>query len=381
MGEQMRIVRQGSAGPVLIDTDYAIREIDWRLGEIETSVVNQTLASLEQVESARNRSACDASFRGYTDLVLIPYSNLGIASRAARFATGTFIPRVLTLEERLGREFHKGALFYNSGLAHLVIGDEDSFDYLLAMADEEDFRTCQLEGQNHERGSSNLRSGALRGQTAVFRMRFLTDLLNGIATSQTVTFEHLFGAPATLENVERWQSTIDPFHHYELFRFISELATFSGVLGPRYAPVLDNPYVMLRLGKVLAHVAQWVESDLTQLQGAANGQTLASKLNTDDDFDSLKLLAGGNAHFAGGMAGLNVNTELERLRDEIVSENSVDERQWRVLRVLYIVRNSTAHVIDPAIVFHQSRPVLLGLIQIVILSLFVIRRRKNSPCV
>jgi hypothetical protein len=46
--------------------------------------------------------------------------------------------------------------------------------------------------------------------------------------------------------------------------------------------------------------------------------------------------------------------------------------------IFYIIRNSTAHQIDEALAFYTDRKLLLELLQVVLLSYFVIENRKTG---
>ena len=81
----------------------------------------------------------------------IPIAEIGLATRAATFARDRLVPEVLKFEATHSVKFHKGALFYDTGLAHLVSGDEADSEYFLAMVDEEEFLTHGVEGKPQKR--------------------------------------------------------------------------------------------------------------------------------------------------------------------------------------------------------------------------------------
>jgi hypothetical protein len=379
---EVQIMRSsGTPDPIPLDVVDVIAQVTEYLDSVEGEVVQGIIEMMRQMPLARNRPESDRIFGEFTSFILVPYSHRHMGSRAAFFARTSLIPAVLAAEVEIGRQFHKGALFYDTALAHLISGDDDRFEYFLAMTDEEDNLTHQIEGRGPTRGQTNLRAGDLSSQTITNRLSFLTEYLNGTIAGLTTDFAHLFGSAVSEVQLDAWRRTLEPFHHFEFFRLLQEIEVFSGHDAPAYTPVLDNPYVMLRLVKSLAHAAQWVESDLTRLQGGG-GDSLSPKLNQDPDFSILRQRAGGDAAFAGGMRNLSsaaLNAELGRLLREIDQSQNVDEIQWRVIRLLYLARNSTAHAIDPALDYHRDRALALRLLQTVLFAAFVIRQKKNAP--
>jgi len=299
-----------------------------------------------------------------------------MVERAARFSTSVLIPSVLRLERELSRAFHKGALFYDTGLAYLISGDDEQFEFFLAMADEENYLTGQIEGGTPTRGAANLRVQGLARQTLEPHLVFFKDLLNGAVTGSNITFAALCGSPVTVEGIDRWREGLEQFHHYEMFRILNEIELFGGCKISNYQAVLNHPYVMLRLVKSLAHAAQWVESDLTQLQSGTERSALWRKLDGDTDFACLKTVPN---RFPGQMPDdAQIESALRQLLTEAVAETLTTEKQWRILRVLYIMRNATAHVINPSLPFYIDRSLLLELIQVVLISAFVIRQLKRA---
>ena len=378
--EPQVILRAGSAGPVVVGIGQVLGRVMEGLGDIEATVIEEVPRRLAAIHANRDRVACDAIFGAYLiETLLGPYSNLRLDSRAAAFCCAKLIPKVLSAEQA-NLQFHKGALFYNAGLSCLAAGDEGRFEYLLAMADEEDYRTAQVEGQVHRRGITNVKTGDLRTQTITHRLQSLAEYLNDGAGIAGPTFEELFGYKVDHSRIEQWRGALDPYHHYELLRLVGELDIFRRGVAPNYQAVLDNPYVMLRLCKLLAHLAQWVESDLTLLQAGAHGNTLARKLN-DPHLSGLKAIASPKTLILDGMSNLSVaqqSAALKQLLQEIANAGAIAERQWRVLRILYIVRNATAHTIDPMLDFYTDRGRLLSLIRVVLLSAFILRQRKGQ---
>src|SRR5205814_16031 len=155
--------------------------------------------------TSRDRLKCDQVFGHFTHQLLFPYAQEAIASRAALFARNRLIPKVLELEAARSIEFHKGALFYDTAMAHLVVGDEPRFEYFLAMADEEDFRTHGPEGKPRKRGTLNLKQGELSELTIRASVRFATDLLNGVVSTHSATFAFMFNGPITEARVDQWR--------------------------------------------------------------------------------------------------------------------------------------------------------------------------------
>ena len=284
---------------------------------------------------------------------------------------------MLDLERQLATEFHKGALFYDTGLAHLLAGNEDRYEYFLAMTDEEEFRKT---GGAHARGTSNLRSGVLEAATISERMPFACNVLNGDIAHNAATFSFVTGgAPVSGAQFDLWRQTLDSLHQFELLRIIHDVEIFLGADDPTYPAAADNPFVLLRLAKALSHIAQWVESCLTYWQGGGD-KSLSSKLKEEPDFAGLTASAGGPEQFAGYCPhGPDVDAALRQLLLDTASAPAGSERQWRVLRILYIARNSTAHSIDPNLAVYQDRALLLSLLQVVFVSVFVVCQLKAKP--
>ena len=353
--------------------------IDQCAGEftsIEKEVLDYTLESLKKIKDKRNRTPCDKAFGYFTHCLLIPYSKQGLSSRAAQFASSTLIPEVLALEGEEGIEFHKGALFYDTALAYLDIGDEARFEYYLAMASEEDYETHGVEGKTRQRGMHSLKTGELSKQTIEDAVQFAVDVLNGSHSTSSVTYDFALGHTVTTAQFDACRKILDPFHHAELFRLLYEARIFLGGGMPAYEAVKDNPYVMLRLVKSLAHLGQWCESKLTAIQRAAGtvtGKTLSKKLTDDSSFSALVTAAGNQANFAGNNpnGAAATDAELKSLIADAAAATSDDGKHWRVLRVFYLVRNSTAHQIDDALSFHTDLAYLKQLLQVVFVGYFV----------
>lgn len=376
---EVQIMRSSLSGgvPMHIDTEECIRKLVEALANPESEVIQDIERMLERIDKPRDRSACDAAFGYFSACILRPYCSNGMASRAAEFGMSVVIPRTLALEKTKGLEFHKGAIFYNVGLACLIAGDEDRFEYCLAMADEEDHLTANAEGHSHSRGTTNLKSGTLSKQTIQLRLAFLADMLSKGLGASVVNYDQLFGHPATKGRVDVWRTSLEPLHHGELFRALAEVSIFSGHSMPDYPNALDNPYVMLRLAKALAHLAQFAESYLTKINELTAGKyTLSEKLAA---LSNMVAAAPSKDRFCRQCpSGAAVNTELVTLLSKISLETSYEQKAWRILRVLYIIRNATAHVIEPVLDLYTDRPKLLELLQVVLLSVFVISKESGK---
>lgn len=366
------------------DSDDIVEQLAGYLDDLERENFEGVMQSLAEISASRQRTECDDAFAPLWWAIIQPYAKYGMGHRAAMFARSRLIPAILSLESERSIEFHKGGLFYNTAIAHLWISDHDRFEYFLAMADEEDYRTHGVEGKTRQRGTHNLKQGELSQQTIASSVRFGCDLLNGTFSRTTVTYQFIFGSSIIAENFETWRRTLDGLHHAEWFRILLDAELFLGRGMPSYCPVLDNPYVLFRLVKVLGHAAQWCESRLTQFQsvlpsGTINGKSLSPKLKDDPQFAALVTAAGGKEPFAGhSPQGAAVDAELNALLSAIESQTTETEKVWRLLRVFYIVRNSTAHQIEESLAFHSNRDYLVRLIQAVMLAYFAIEKLKNG---
>jgi hypothetical protein len=233
-----------------------IQDCTDQLTRVEDKVLQSILFRLEQEfdlrKRNRDRAPCDRVFGVYTRFIYERYADAGMASRAALFSASTLIPAVLDLEARKGCEFHKGGLFYDTALAFLISGDEARFEYYLAMADEEDYLTHAVEGKARERGMHNRKLGTLTSQTIQASVFFAVQVANGSTLSAVCPVATLLGGPLTGAKVDTWRANLDVFHHAELFRTLNEFRVFCGDDVAYYTRVRDNPYVMLRLGKVHA---------------------------------------------------------------------------------------------------------------------------------
>jgi len=346
----------------------------------ESEILRIIISELSSIRSERDRTLCDRTFGHYTHGLLYPYAEIGLATRAANFARDKLVPQVLKFEATHPVKFHKGALFYDTGLAHLVSGDEGRFEYFLAMVDEEEFETHGVEGKPQRRGDTNMRTSDLSKATVESRIRFAVDSLNGSVASHPATYGFVFGAPITYGQMDGWRRSLLALHHFELFRLLHDAQIFSGASMPSYSSVTLNPYIMLRLAKALAHVCQWVESYLTVLQsGSVVAESLSGKLKDDPHFASLITPAGGKKQFAGSPPhGADVDRELRGLLSDLSIAVAPEQKYWRILRILYITRNSTAHHIDPSLGVYSDRSLMLALFQVVFLSAFVIVLLKTG---
>jgi hypothetical protein len=339
--------------------------------------------------------ACDIIFGKYSAYV-DSCRKESLASRAAWFSSERLIPAVLNLERELSMKFHKGALFYDTGLAHLFAGNEDGFECLHAMADQEEVRKT---GGAHKRGTLNLRSSGLAAQTITRRMQFACDLLNGKIAGHPANFEFLTGTePITAARFDVWRQRLPALHQFELLRIVRDVEVFVGVGNPDYPEVADHPFVMLRLAKALSHLAQWVESCLTRWQGAIEYKTkrgkpkramsLKEKLENDVKFIDLRNKAvGGCANFLANCPKdvVAIDKELSKLLVELPAVAAVPtgiertQRHCRLLRILNIVRNSTAHTIEEGLRIYKEESQVVTLLQAVFVSVFVICQLEGKP--
>jgi len=164
-----------------------------------------------------------------------------------------------------------------------------------------------------------------------------------------------------------------------LLRILHDIEVFTGYYS-NYKPVRDNPFVMLRLGKALSHLAQWVESCLTKWQGPGGAPTLAPKLSKDQDFGTALVTAEGTGAFPGpNLHGTDLGAGLKTLLAQLPGTPAGGQRYWRLLRILYLVRNSTAHTIEPTLEIYTNRKLLMELLQAVFLAIFVISQLKAKP--
>jgi hypothetical protein len=367
----------------VIDVDECVNQFKRLEDDVLNSIMFELRESINTNRSLRDRTAEDHCFGRFCTFILRPYIQAGMVSRAATFSVSVLIPSILELETTRSFQFHKGALFYDTALAFLFMGDEARFEYYLAMTDEEDFLTHGVEGKAQERGMHNKKLGGLTSQTIQRAVEFTVQLANGSILSSVCPLSKVLGSPLSDQKTNVWRGGLDVFHHAEFFRLLNELRIFCGADVPKYSAVLNNPYVMLRLGKVLAHVAQWAESQLTLLQaGTVTAKTLHSKLASDPHLSPLIAVAGADAAgvdlFPGkNVLGANVDTELRSLLADIQVQTVAEQRAWRVLRILYIIRNSTAHQIESTLAFYQDRQYLLDLIQVTLVAAFVIQQRKG----
>jgi hypothetical protein len=355
------------------------------LSSHEDAILKTIIKELSSVGTERDRGRCDSAFGHYTHQLLYPYAGVGLVTRAAAFARDRLIPDVLNFEATHPVNFHKGALFYDTALAHLVSGDEQRFEYFLAMVDEEEYRTHGVEGKPQKRGETNLRTSQLSKVTIEHRVRFASSLLNGGEVGYPANYEFLFGRAMNASQFDNWRQTLPALDHFELFRLLHDAEIFCGVSMPGYKPVRDNPYIMLRLVKALSQLAQWVESRLTVFQralpaGTIKKPTLSRKLGDDLALSALVSAAGNVDRFAGTCPKTTSDTdaEIRQLLNDLQVQSDQDQKDWRVLRLLYIIRNCTAHQIDEALAFYTDRKLLLELLQVVFLSCFVIEKRKTG---
>jgi len=360
-------------------------KLDWKiirenLGEIEWQMSVTISDELKRCNPGRDRAKCDSIFsEHYIAAYLEPCISSGFSSRVSGFGGPHLIKQVLALEEELGTEFHKGVLFHDTAIACWLSGDEDGYEYLIAMTDEEE---CRTTGGAHQRGTANLRSNGLTAKTITERMQFACELLNGKIAGNAADLAFMTGeAPITAAKFDAWRQTLDELHQFELLRVVHDVQVFLGLNYPNYSAAKDNPFVMLRLAKALSHLAQWVESCLTRWQGVGGG-TLSNKLKQDKDFgQTLSKCAGGEDQFSGNnpKGAAAVNADLRQLLADLKTAPVGAERQWRLLRILYIVRNSTAHTIESNLDVYQNRALLVALLQVVFVSVFTISQLKAKP--
>jgi len=340
----------------------------------EQSLMNSILAALQKLPQPQDRGRCDVVFGKFSHSYLVPCLQQSLGSRAVAFSTGYLIPAVLALEQQLGVTFHKGALFHDTALAASEAGNEDLFDYLLAMTDEEEVRTG---GGGHPRGTFNLQNRGMAAQVLAKRLQFACDFVNGVIAPGGITYTVGTGLAAiTPTQLDGWRALLTAPHQFELWRVVHDLEVFAQPRFASYPVVLDNPFVMLRLAKALAHLAQLVESCLTEWQGGGHS-SLSPKLRSDVNFGAAMIAAAGSWQtYVGNPPNLPpVAIQLPQLVQDVVA-NIGSQRHWRLLRILYLVRNSTAHTIDPTLPFYTNRVFALHLTQAVFVSWFTICQLK-----
>ena len=329
------------------DSQLKVAAIDTQLVELEKSVFNYVLGELLSSNPGRDRAKCDPIFSYYTQAYLAPCVAKHLASRAANVGGDCLIQQVLALERKLNTEFHKGVLFHDTAVAHLVSGNEDGYEYLLAMTDEEEVKT---QSGTHKRGTVNLLSSDLAKQIVAERMGFVCELVNGNIAHHAGNYAFLTGAsPVAPPQFDAWRQTLDALHQFELLRIIHDVEVFIGLSNPDYEAAKDNPFVMLRLAKALAHLAQWVESCLTDWQCRSIKGALSKKLLADSSFNGLHNgTQADKEHFAGNCPqSTAVDVELGKLLVDLAAATRSATKHRCLLRILYIVRNSTAHTIEP----------------------------------
>lgn len=358
-----------AAQPIVIDVGAALTATEH---ELYRSIGSELAAS----NPGRDAGKCDRIFgQYYTYGLLKPCNAIGLASRAA-IAGDALINSVIAQEKKLGAEVHKGALFHDTGAAHFLCGNVDKYEYLLAMAAEEDAKSS-----GGSRTNLNLQQSAMTGQTITERMQCACDLLSGVIAGHGAHYTFLTGRPPiNAGQLDTWRQQLHALEQFEFLRIIHDIHQFLGIDYPEYEPVKDNPFVMLRLAKALSHLAQWAESCLTAWQRPAQYGALGKKLQDDPSFSTMhngthadkQQFAGNSPH------GLAVDVELQQLLVDVVAAPSTAMKQRYVLRILYIVRNATAHTIEPNLALYNNRAFLLNLIQAVFVSVFAICQLKGK---
>ena len=332
--------------PISTDTcESQLSGIHSQLEQIEKSVFSYVLSELETKNPGRDRTKCDAIFSYYTQAYLIPCVSSRLASRAAHVGGYTLISQVLELEKKMDTQFHKGVLFHDTGLAQLMSGNEDGYEYFLAMTDEEEVRTTP---DGHQRGTINLRGDGLAARTIDARMQFASDFLNGQIANHAANYAFLTGLVAmTPVQFDAWRKTLAPLHQFELLRLLHDINVFGVDYYSDYEPVKDNPFIMLRLAKALSHLAQWVESCLTEWQGPGGPKTLARKLSEDPDFGNALVRAANGNEFPGrNVQGAAVGVELRELLSQLSGAITGNQRHWRLLRILLVQALSGGFSLD-----------------------------------
>jgi hypothetical protein len=351
-------------------------QFDEALRHLEMQLFETILDEIQQSSRGRNRAECDRIFGRFTDLVL-RYRDLGMTFRAAHLSATVIILHVLDFESTNNVEVHKGALFYDTGLAFFLCGDTDRCSYYLALANEEDVETGQVERRTTPRGLHNRFQGDLSRQLARPTIAHAIDFLNGaiLEPAGPGGFARLFGRPLDTAQFDVWRATLGDTHHFEFFRILQELDIFEYRHAWTYDSALTNPYLLLRLAKVLAHAAQWFESYLTLLQAPVSfGDGLNRKLH-DPKFSVYAAVAGNIDLFAGMCPhGPNVDSELRGLLGAVAAETTDVDRWWRAFRIAYIVRNSMTHQIDDSLSAYQDRTFVRQLIQTTLLASMMLRQ-------
>ena len=362
-----------AAQPIVINVGAAITATEH---ELYKAIGSELAAS----NPGRDAGKCNRIFgQHYTYGFLRPCHVFGLSSRAA-IVGDAMIKSVIDQEKKLATEFHKGALFHDAALANFLCGNIDKYEYLLAMAAEEDVKTSGASREN-----LNLQKDAMTGQTITERLQCACDLLNGAIAGHGAHYAFLTGRPPiNAAQLDVWRQQLHALEQFEFLRIIHDIHQFLGIDYSEYEPVKDNPFVMLRLAKAISHLAQWAESCLTAWQSPPISGTLSKKLMTDSDFNTVKSIAptpddfAGNDPYKRGGTAL-VNSELDILLRDLAVATSAPERQWRALRIFYIVRNATAHSIDSSLWLYTDRAFLLKLIQMVFVSVFAICQLKRKP--
>jgi len=112
-------------------------DIGKRLSDIENELYATIGGELAKNNPGRDPGKCNVIFGHFTRDFLMPCNAHGLLSRAALAGDG-IIEWVIAIEKEMGNQFHKGALFHDTAIAHFLCGNVDKYEYLLAMAAEED---------------------------------------------------------------------------------------------------------------------------------------------------------------------------------------------------------------------------------------------------
>lgn len=356
------------------------------LNSHESCISNNIISNLNYIEKEREIDLCDTIFLEYWNNIHEPYLSMGLGHRAAKFARETLIPSILNKEINSGIQYHKGGIFYNTAITHLEIGDVDRFDYFLAMADDEDTQSLPPTGIIHKRGTLPKKAETIGEGTAKDLITVACKLLNGeYQGNPSVSFKLIYGKDLSEDKFNTWRRTLDREHGCELLRILGEAKVFLGSDMPSYKTVEDHPYILLRLAKVLAHLAQWVESYLTLIQkakppagGNGTSKSLGSKIINDKRDFALLFNAAVNADTVAGNNPSDPDKEIKNLISDIKNQNTLIQKEWRIMRILYIVRNSTAHNIDESSDIYKNRDYVLNLMSCVFISVFLIEKFKNK---
>jgi hypothetical protein len=334
--------------------DQVIALENGRLTALEDDVVAQVQANLIQCETGNWIQDDDVIFGPYAGFVRIAQA-LGTGPRAAPLWEGRIEPLVGPVEQILGRNLHKGAPLFNTGLACFVSGNLDQAAQYIDAAGEEDERRGVGDARDLIRGTgfseqllvqplhtwvnANLAADYQSATGRSLTIGEFKDLLAGLSANPAETILALFALWRLIKQDPGPQTYSAGFHRLRAYADL--LVAF--------------------------------ESGLRSWQGSVGGQ-LHKRAEALTDLHAPMRAEFDAIHISYNGKDRELTASVNQLIDDEISRfDAAGGTTARIVTAVYAsyrMRNSVMHVLDDQLSVFSNRAKLQRLVGFALIALF-----------